>query len=272
MIHALGKNCLHWCYTCNMPVVSANKCPICKADAKMVQVSPPWDLRPAFRKDIELIRSLADEEYGVGCGKDLIPDDRVVILNDNSRGKESVEIVINGYVVGVIRFKYDMRWHISLDAAGFRMILPHLRKRWVVASHSGQFMMKKTTNLLVKGVNGCDSDSRQGDKVAVLSTKGEFISCGTLCMDPSEIATAERGLVVRVKETNKGRSGSDTPVNWKDTLRWNGPMMERKISEAKAFIRKTIKDHPDIPHAVSFSGGKDSQAVLMLFNDAGIKT
>jgi len=271
MAVALGKNCLKWCYNCNMPIINAKKCPKCGSEAQTVPVSAPWDLRPAFKKDIALIRRLADEEYGTGCGRDLIPDDRVVILNDNSRGSDSVEIVIDGYVVGMIRFKYDMRWHITLDIAGFRRVLPHLEKHRVIASHSGVFMMKKTSNLLAKGVMECDPDSVSGDRVAVVSDKGELISCGTLTMSPSEIAVAERGMAVRVKETNKGYRNNDVPVNWEQTIRWNRPVMDGLVSEAIAYIKKMMKEYSHIPAAISFSGGKDSQAVLMLFKDARMR-
>lgn len=270
MVKPLGKNCLSWCYDCNLPVVSARICPKCGSDAEEVPVSSPWDLRPAFGKDIELIRRLADEEYGAGCGRDLIPDDRVVILNDHSRGDNSVEIIIDGYIVGAIRFKYDMKWHISLDVAGFRRVLPHLRRHVVIANHDGVFMMRKVGNLLVKGVKECDPESQTGDKVAVISYKGGLVGCGTLCMSPSEIAEAERGMVVRMKETNKGYRNNDKPVCWDETIQWNRPMMEEMVAEAISFIKKMIKEHPDLPTAVSFSGGKDSQAVLMLFKDAKI--
>ncbi|MBR4203776.1 MAG: phosphoadenosine phosphosulfate reductase family protein [Candidatus Methanomethylophilaceae archaeon] len=271
MAIVLGKNCLNWCYSCNMPVVSAKTCPKCGSPAEAVPVSSPWDLRPAFKKDVELIRGLADEEYGKGCGRDLIPDDRVVILNDNSRGTDSVEIVIDGYVIGSMRFKYDMKWHLTLDVAGFRKVIPHLQRHKVIANHSGLFMMKRTKNLLVKGVKECDPDSQVGDKMAVLSDKGELISCGTLCIPPSEIPTSERGMVVRMKETNKGYRNNDRPVNWEQTIRWNRPMMEKMVSDAIAEIKKIRKEYSDLPIGVSFSGGKDSQAVLMLFMDAKMK-
>ncbi len=272
MAHALGNNCLSWCYDCNMPVISAKVCPKCGLDAATVPVSTPWDLRPAFERDVGLIRELADEEYGAGCGLDLIPDDRVVILNDNSRGSDSIEIVIDGYVAGKIKFGYDMKWHISLDIAGFRKILPHLQKHKVIANRNGVFMMKKSTNLLVKGVKYYDPGSRPGDRVAVLSEKGELISCGSFCMSPSEINESERGMVVRVRETNRSHRHNEDPVNWEQTICWNRPMMEGMVSEAIAYIRKTMKDYPGLPTGISFSGGKDSQAVLMLFKDAEIRT
>jgi len=272
MFLALGKNCLNWCHDCNMAVVSANVCPKCKSEAKEVKVSHPWDLRPAFQHDIDLIRDLTDEKYGQGSGLDLIPDDRTVLLNDNARGSDTIEIVIDGEVIGFIEFKYDMKWHLDLDTPGIRKILPHIQHHIVITNHSGAYMLKKRSNLMIKGVKECDPNVTVGEKVIVVSSKRELICQGTLNMPPSEVGNAEQGLFVRVTDWNKkNRDSPKPPVNWEETLRWNAPMMERMIKEAISFMKKTIAEHPDLPYAVSFSGGKDSQVLVMLCVDGKLK-
>ena len=70
----LGKNHLRWCFECNLPVLESSECPICGAKTEEVEVTPPGDVRPAFDHDIELIRSMADKQFGVGTGKALIPE------------------------------------------------------------------------------------------------------------------------------------------------------------------------------------------------------
>ncbi len=268
----LGKNCLFWCRNCNMAVVSSNKCPRCGSKAEEVKASNPADLRPAFKKETKLIRNLVDEKYGRGCGHDLIPDDRTVILNDNSRGMNSVEIIVDGKIVGVMQFKYDMKWHINLDPPGFEMIAHHMVRYRVVANHSGLFMLKKRNNLMVKGVSECDKDAAIDDRVAVFSPKGDLICTGILRMSPSEIGNAERGVFVKVRDWNiKSDIDRSRSTNWEQTVRWNSKMMERMVKEATSFMKKMIKEHPNIPYAISFSGGKDSQVLVMLSKDAKLK-
>ena len=269
---ALGSNCLKWCLRCNMAVVSSNRCPKCGSDAEDVDVSTPWDLRPAFSKDIEMIRRLVDQRYGEGCGYDLIPDDRIVILNDNARGSDSIEIVIDGQVMGMMRFRYDMEWHIDLDVPGFIRIRNHIKRFRVTANHSGSHFLKKRNNLMVKGVADCDPDVQIGDKVAVYTDKGTLAGVGMVSMSPSELKDAERGMFVRMTQWNRIKDDTaGPPVNWEQTLRWNGPMMEEKVKEAISFMKKIIRQHPGIPYAISFSGGKDSQALVMLAKDGKLK-
>jgi phosphoadenosine phosphosulfate reductase len=255
-----------------MAVVSMKKCPKCGTEADDVAVSSPRDLRPAFRNDVDLIRRLVDEKYGEGCGLDLIPDDRTVILNDNARGSDSIEIIIDGDVIGMMIFRYDMKWHIELYLPGFVKISPHLKGRIVTANHSGTFMLKNRKNLMVSGVKYCDPDLKIGDRVMVRSEKNELIGTGLVSMSHSELKEQERGMFVRMKEWNvAGSCHNGPPINWKDTIQWNKPRIEEMVKEAIAFMRKMIKDYPDLPYAISFSGGKDSQVIVMLCVDAKLK-
>ena len=272
MMFALGRNCLKWCRKCNMAVVSSNHCPKCGSDVEEVDVSTPWDIRPAFGNDIDLIRSLVDERYGEDCGNDLIPDDRTVLLNDNARGSDSIEIVIDGRVVGSMRFRYDMRWHINLDVPGLTRIRNHLKRLRVTANHSGSYLLRKRKNLMVRGVADYDPGIGIGDKVAVLSDKGALVGVGIVSMSPFDLKDAERGMFVRMVQWNNIKDDkAGQPVDWEQTLRWNGPMMEGMVKEAVSFMKNVIKQHPDLPYAISFSGGKDSQALVMLAKDGGLE-
>lgn len=272
MVFTLGRNCLKWCHECNMAVVSADRCPKCGKNAKEVNVSTPWDLRPAFDEDIKMIRSLVDEKYGEGCGSDLIPDDRIVLLNDRARGPNSIEIIIDGYVMGLMKFEYDMKWHIELDNPGFSRVRGHIKNYRATANHSGSYLLKKRSNLMVKGVANCDPNVSAGDRIAVFSEKGAFVGTGVAVMRSSELKDMERGMFARMIQWNNIKDDTlKPPVNWEQTLRWNGPVIERMVKEAVSFMKKMIKKYPDLPYAISFSGGKDSQVLVMLAKDGKLK-
>ncbi|RLE79239.1 MAG: hypothetical protein DRJ52_08850 [Thermoprotei archaeon] len=55
---------LKWCRDCNLPVFTSC-CPLCGERSLSVNISPPYDPRPAFSNDIELLKKLLREKLGV---------------------------------------------------------------------------------------------------------------------------------------------------------------------------------------------------------------
>lgn len=265
----LGKNCLFWCHNCNMAVISAKRCPRCGGEAKQVSLSQPWDVRPAFSESVALIRRLVDEKYGEGCGRDLIPDDRTVILNDNAGGGEGIEIILDGAVVGLMSYGYDLRWSIDLYAAGFRKIVPHLTRYRVFCNRSGAYFLRSHGGFPVSGMDRCDPGISSGDWVAFIGPDGALLGTGLMRIDDDESDPGAKRIGVKVKEHGVGRAyKGDAHTDWGQTVRWNSKMMEKMVKEAISFMRKIIKQNKNLPYGVSFSGGKDSQAVVMLCIDA----
>jgi len=268
----LGKNCLNWCMRCNMAVVSSSKCPKCGSKAEPVNVSPPWDLRPASKLEIKKIKELADETYGKGCGIALIPDDRTVIMNDKTGDGDTIEIVMDGAVIGLMKFKYDMKWHLSLSLFGFSKIFKIQKHRKAICNRDGSFFLRSGKNLVLKGVESFPGIGEIGDKVSVVDQKGNLIASGVLKMDPSELGKAEKGVFVKLRE-NKNTKGyhGKAHTNWQVTVDKNSKVIEDMVKDSILFMKRTIRSHPELPYAVSFSGGKDSQAVLMLCFDGKLK-
>ena len=60
----LGRISLHWCDNCNVPLLDKHPCQICGKPGHMVPISPPGDVRPAFFKDIQLIRTAVNAKFG----------------------------------------------------------------------------------------------------------------------------------------------------------------------------------------------------------------
>ena len=73
----LGKLTLFWCDSCNVPVLG-KKCTRCGAATRYVDCTPPGDIRPAFRFDVDLINGAIEDGFG---SSGLIPADKVVVLN-----------------------------------------------------------------------------------------------------------------------------------------------------------------------------------------------
>ena len=106
----LGKNHLRWCYNCNLPILEYDPCPTCGGPTFEVVLTPPSDSRPAFDSDIENIRSLVDKNFGEGAGISLLPKGHIVLMNKCPGLDRMDEIIIDGAIIGSIRYDIGIGW------------------------------------------------------------------------------------------------------------------------------------------------------------------
>ena len=101
----LGAFKLSWCDNCNLPILDAKPCGICKAPSREVEISPPGDVRPAFDKDVKRVSKIIDEKFGKGSANALgLTGKRLVLLNETSYDDVMEEIIIDGQTVGSVRY------------------------------------------------------------------------------------------------------------------------------------------------------------------------
>jgi phosphoadenosine phosphosulfate reductase len=87
-------------------------------------------------------------------------------------------------------------------------------------------------------------------------------------MTAADMVREERGLAVKTKWTKPEELiVSDKKVIWDDVLKANGPVIRRRRDEAVVFVNDMIRKNA-VPAVVSFSGGKDSLATLLITLDA----
>ena len=53
-------------------------------------------------------------------------------------------------------------------------------------------------------------------------------------------------------------------ATWTDAVEANAAVLDRYETVARAFVREVVDGHPDLPITVSYSGGKDSLATLLV--------
>jgi phosphoadenosine phosphosulfate reductase len=79
----------------------------CTAATKKIEITPPGDIRPAFKYDIDLINRTTEKQFGVK----LIPEGRLVVLNKAPYEDRMDEVVFDGAIMGSIRFEIEkMGW------------------------------------------------------------------------------------------------------------------------------------------------------------------
>ena len=267
----LGKNHLRWCFTCNSPILEDALCPICGSGTKEVEVTPPGDVRPAFPYDIDLIRSVADEQFGSGSGNALLPDGHIVLLNKSPSLDRMDEIIVDGCAVASIRYDMGAGWKLLNRMQSAMRIGKVMTKGYVICDVSAVRFIRESKNLMAPGVVDAHPDVKIDDEVIIADTEGNVIATGLAKMSAADMIALDKGLSVKTKWTKAEEPLiSDVKVTWDDVIKANGTVIARRVNEAVTFINNTIEKH-DLPAIVSFSGGKDSLATLLLTLDAGRK-
>ncbi len=268
----LGKIRLRWCHHCNVPVLETKICGRCGGRTDQVDITPPGDARPAFPYDIEQMRSIIDKQFGPGCGKDVVKDGHIVLLNKAPALDRMEEIIIDGKVIGSLRYDLDKGWTFLARMPAARDLQKVASKGRVVSDNGAVGPILNDSNLLAPGVISTDPDLQPGDEALIVNESGLAFAVGTARMSGLDMVAHKKGMAVKIRWREAPSDVlSETPTASMDMMiQANGPEMDRRISEAVSFIKRTIQRN-DIPSMVSFSGGKDSLATLLLTLKADLK-
>ena len=257
----LGRIDLYWCQSCNVPVL-AKRCSACEKATEKISITPPGDVRPAFARDIEVINQAAEEGFGVP----LITDERIVLLNSVPGFDRFDEIIIDGAVAGALRFdveKLHLEFMPRLEGAA-RIWAAGASKGFVEVARDAAKYILDGKSVLMPGVVDFDRSLQAGQEV-IVTAGGRVIAVGKTRFSGEQAASTDKGMFVKVRK-RAGEGGNLIPVGGQGRealLAANKGVIQSFESEAHAFIKKTI-DGNDLPVMVSFSGGKDSLATLLL--------
>lgn len=267
----LGRNYLRWCSPCNLPILESKTCPVCGGETFETPLTPPADSRPAFAFDIERVRKLADDTFGPGCGKAMLPDGHAVVMNKAPSIDRMEEIFCDGAVLTTIRYDLGKGWAFIVRLQGAFRIAGVATKGRVFLNPEAVPFIRESKNLMVPGVTGADDSIQPGDEVIMMLEDGTVIATGTAKMSGTDMKTSEKGVAVKTRWHKEEKpSLGDTAHSWEEIVRINAPVIEKRRDEAVGFINSTIAKN-DLPAVVSFSGGKDSLATMLLTMDAGLK-
>ena len=269
----LGKIQLRWCDACNLPVLEDSTCGICGGKTVQVDITPPGDVRPAFEANLKLLRDVADLQFGPHCGEALVPPGRIVVLNKIPGLDRIDEVILDGRVVATLRYDIGRGWKLLLRMSGARMIQDRLSRGCVVADPGAiPAISERGLNLMAPGAVGVADGLKAGDEVVVLTPERLAIATGIARMSKEEILRFPRGVAVKTRWTGppEGLVRRGGVRTWEEAYSASSRAVERRIKEAVQFIRSTMRRHP-LPTVVSFSGGKDSLASLLLCLRAGLR-
>ncbi|MEE9116482.1 MAG: phosphoadenosine phosphosulfate reductase family protein [Thermoplasmata archaeon] len=268
----LGRLLLRWCNTCNLPILEEKHCGTCSERTAEVKITPPGDIRPAFAADISLVRERIDSQFGKGTGQLFLPDDKVVVLNKVPHIDRMDEVILDGQVLGSLRFDPGKGYSFILRVEGGRRLAKDLSRGYIIVHEGAVEPISKKASAMVPGIKDASRSIKKGDEVVMLTEDRNAIAVGIARMSGKEMLELEKGAGVKNRWASDPRPPEVLPGGqiWDDAVAANDAGLSKVRKKAVRFIQKVTEEH-DLPVAVSFSGGKDSLATLLLVLEADLK-
>lgn len=239
------KKILYWCDRCNVPLIGRT-CS-CKGEGRAIELLQPYDVRPALAADMALIIRLVRERFG------NIPVPSVLLLNKTGGVDRADLVIAHGYRFGWLTFDpVERKFSFDLSPEALPFILKHVTKGIVD---------------LETGIEAPAGPGRMGGKKFRLKNP---VPDGTAIVKlKNRYGTgAVKSGQVRVKELAPVETRTAPNPGWAQVIEQNQYHLKNLERSAIRMIKTHIHDRPVCN--VSFSGGKDSTAVLTLARKAGI--
>jgi phosphoadenosine phosphosulfate reductase len=215
-------------------------------------------------------KNAIDAQFGDEVGSKLLPSDKTIVMNKVSSLDAMYEIIVDGYIVGRLRFDIPKRGYtFLLSLEGARRIGAVSRQKWVTLHDGVLKYLKDGANLMVPGVASCDSSIQVDDEVWLANPDGAVVAAGISRMTGEEMAKEQKGFAVKIRAVDDPAPPSDNLKisTWEDAVETNSSDLVAVEEEAMSFVKRTAAKQ-DAPIVVGFSGGKDSLATYLVVEKA----
>jgi phosphoadenosine phosphosulfate reductase len=247
-----GRSSIFWCNNCNVPLLSGS-CSLCGGYGRPVRLSPPADVRLCSQAGRDLLEDLFEENYG---NADLI-DRRVVLLNKIAGIDRRDQVIVDGHHIASISFDIITdTYKIDLEIAGAILLAEKARKNIVICNEALQKGHIKGKWLDPDQIRESNADLTDGN--SVMLKIGEQVGVGVIRKRANgSIAIRVKGISPRKFKLNQLSPHVNSMVKANEShLR---RLEQIALQELREYFKKTNQ-----PINVSFSGGKDSLAALIL--------
>jgi len=239
------KKILYWCENCNIPLI-AKSC-ACGKEGKRIELLQPYDVRPALAWDMALIRKLVHDRFGP------VPLAEILLFNKTGGADRADMVIMNGERFGLLSFDpADRKFSLDIYPESLQFLVPHAKKGIVS---------------LDELVGSGGEKVRIGGKKFPLETP---VPEGTVIVKyRNRYGTGMvRDGQIRVKEIAAVTPRSVANPGWDVAIEKNRYHLKNLERQAIRTVKQHIGDRPTVN--VSFSGGKDSTAVLHIARKAGV--
>ena len=241
MSHFLhGKALYRWCDRCGTLLLGA-ACDTCGSSGREFEVSLPGDIRPAMGKAAEGVALLLRKHFG----SSVPTDSKLIFLNKVAGEDRSDEIVVDGKIVGTMRF--DVRhkdFALDLKLDGAQQLLPVAKKGIVTVSKlTGHLKGKKIPGAEIVEIKG---EFAEGDPLIIVS--GNTLCTGVAKVGSDLVRNAEKAILIRdVGKVEKAAFGKRT--SRQEFVASNRRFLEglesKGVSDIKSFVGN--RDTPGVP-------------------------
>ena len=244
----VGRDRFWWCDYCNVPLLSST-CSQCGGEGRVLSVSLPGDLRPAWDQDVKFIRMLIDGDFGDGIGEKLLPNNKLVLLNKIPGIDWTDEVVVDGLVIGLAMFDVrEWKWKFIPKIEGARRIHYHGGRKWVRVDEGATRQIVNKKNVMAAGIVDADDSIRRGDYVYILSHDYQVIAVGKARMDGRDMKAGGAGVAVKTKFAAK--PGDIRELNsvstWEKAVKVNRESIDEMAEEAAKFIREAAERYREL--------------------------
>ena len=134
---------LRWCNHCNLPILEQERCDICHGTTRVMEITPPGDIRPGFEADIRLVREIVDRQFGEGCGSTLLPEGKLLIMSKIPGLDRMDEVIIDGNVAGTLRYDLGRGYTFVTRMSAARAIQERMTRGYaIVSDDAAEFIVK----------------------------------------------------------------------------------------------------------------------------------
>lgn len=257
---------VYWCPDCNVPLL-APKCSLCNGLGVKAHGSPPKDFRPALDYDFKVLREAIEREFGSKAYEVLVSSE-VVLFNKIPYVDQANEVIVDGWVMGNLYYSPDKGvWRFRPSYEGAARLVAEEAAPYVEVLRSEVRLWDELSRSEFKG----GSLPNSGKYVILIDSKSMAIGVA-VSLDGGKLK------VVKVWEAQRPHVKGKRS-NWEVAVKANEHHLEAEERRAEALITRAIKSRDVF---VSYSGGKDSLATLLLalkclgdapllFNDTGIE-
>ncbi len=215
-------------------------------------------------------KSAIDAQFGEEVGQELLPSNKTIVMNKVSSLDAMYEIIVDGHIVGRLRFEIPKRsYTFLLSLEGARRIGLVGRQKWVTIHDGVLQYLKDGANLMVPGIAGCDTDVQVDDEVWIVDSNGSVVATGISRMTGADMAKEQKGFAVKIREVQDPLSPSvnQKTSSWEDAVASNYNDLLNIEEEATSFIKRIVAKQ-GLPVVVGFSGGKDSLVTYLVVEKA----
>jgi len=251
-----GKSELFWCDECNLPLISS-QCATCGQTGRRMELAPPGDIRLSSQAARDRLYNLFMEGFGYAG----FLDEKMILLNKIAGLDRRDQVIMDGRHIATLWFDVAASRHrLDLEPVGAALLSEKAEKGLIVCDDAILKGHIKGKWLSAQAANSSLDSLTVGENLVLKI--GKFIGVGVVRL------RGDGSKAIRIRDVAKGApTHSKKHPGLAETIAANRNAMQAAEKAALLEIKSYLSRNR-LPVNVSFSGGKDSLACLILAKKA----